>query len=242
MGPAKCLAMIALGLMACAGCGGSGSKQSSAANSCSDSGLTAAVAQPLSVLNTAALNVWAGHGDVKALGAAAPGVVSASGFVEAAAKGNQPCGRRLVRARRLLLSSTRELAAAGHTLELLAAAAGKGDDYSGLQSQFLNSWFRGYPDFQHALASLRAAGVPGLVSAKDGKHVFTEAGCAMCHTLAAAGARGTIGPNLDDGKPSTSDVVEYATNGGGTMPSFDGTLSVGQIHAVAGFVSQNAGK
>jgi mono/diheme cytochrome c family protein len=30
-----------------------------------------------------------------------------------------------------------------------------------------------------------------------GKSIFTSAGCAGCHTLAAAGATGTIGPNLD---------------------------------------------
>ena len=142
----------------------------------------------------------------------------------------------------MLLSATRELAGAGHTLELLAAAAGKGKDYSGLESQFLSEWFQGAPDFQLALASLRAAGVPGLVSATDGKGVFTEAGCAMCHTLAAAGASSSIGPVLDVVKPSQSDVVNYVTNGGGPMPSFDGTLSVGQIQAVARFVSQNAGK
>ena len=231
-----------LGLTACAGCGSSATKQSSAANSCSDSRFSAAVTQPLFALHTAALKVWAGHGDVHALGAAAPEVVSASGLVRAAAKGNSPCLPRLVRARALLLTATRELSSAGHVLELLAAAADKGEDYSGLQNQFLSGWFQGYPDFQLALASLRAAGVPGLVSATDGKGAFAEAGCEMCHTLAAAGARSTIGPDLDVAKPSKADVVEYVTNGGGAMPQFDGTLSVGQIRAVADFVSQKAGR
>jgi mono/diheme cytochrome c family protein len=31
-----------------------------------------------------------------------------------------------------------------------------------------------------------------------GKEVFTSAGCTTCHTLADAGASGTIGPNLDE--------------------------------------------
>lgn len=31
-----------------------------------------------------------------------------------------------------------------------------------------------------------------------GEEVFSAAGCGSCHTLEAAGARGTIGPNLDD--------------------------------------------
>jgi mono/diheme cytochrome c family protein len=46
-----------------------------------------------------------------------------------------------------------------------------------------------------ALAS--AGGVSGTTPAA-GKQVFTGiGGCASCHTLAAAGATGTVGPNLD---------------------------------------------
>jgi mono/diheme cytochrome c family protein len=36
-------------------------------------------------------------------------------------------------------------------------------------------------------------------SAQAGKAVFDSAGCAGCHTFAAAGATGTVGPNLDEG-------------------------------------------
>src|ERR1700755_2664425 len=36
----------------------------------------------------------------------------------------------------------------------------------------------------------------------NGKSVFASAGCGSCHTLAAAKATGTVGPNLDDLKPS----------------------------------------
>lgn len=45
-----------------------------------------------------------------------------------------------------------------------------------------------------------ACGTGGRVSGGDvshGKQVFTQT-CASCHTLAAAGASGTIGPNLDN--------------------------------------------
>ena len=38
----------------------------------------------------------------------------------------------------------------------------------------------------------------------DGKAIF-QANCASCHTLAAADATGTIGPNLDQLKPSEAD-------------------------------------
>ena len=40
----------------------------------------------------------------------------------------------------------------------------------------------------------------------DGAAIFKGAGCAGCHTLAAAGATGTTGPNLDQLKPSTAVV------------------------------------
>ena len=36
----------------------------------------------------------------------------------------------------------------------------------------------------------------------DGAAIFKGAGCAGCHTLSAAGSTGTIGPNLDQLKPS----------------------------------------
>jgi mono/diheme cytochrome c family protein len=77
-------------------------------------------------------------------------------------------------------------------------------------------------------------------TASSGKQIFTSAGCAGCHTLAAAHATGPIGPNLDQVKPSEATVVEHVTNGGGGMPSFSGSLSKAQITAVAKFVASAA--
>jgi len=75
-----------------------------------------------------------------------------------------------------------------------------------------------------------------------GKEVFLgEAGCASCHTLADAGATGTIGPNLDASQPSAGLVVDRVTNGLGGMPSFAETLSEEQIQDVAAYVSSVAG-
>ncbi len=34
--------------------------------------------------------------------------------------------------------------------------------------------------------------------AAAGKSVFTDAGCGSCHTVAAAGSSGQVGPNLDE--------------------------------------------
>ena len=75
----------------------------------------------------------------------------------------------------------------------------------------------------------------------DGKAIF-KAECSSCHTLKAAGASGTVGPNLDQLKPSQPIVEHQVEVGGGVMPAFKGKLSDAQITAVAQFVSQNAGR
>jgi mono/diheme cytochrome c family protein len=75
----------------------------------------------------------------------------------------------------------------------------------------------------------------------DGAAIF-KSECAGCHTLAAAGATGTVGPNLDQLKPAMAVVVHQVTNGGAPMPAFKGTLSTAQIQAVAKYVSSSAGK
>jgi cytochrome c oxidase subunit 1 len=75
-----------------------------------------------------------------------------------------------------------------------------------------------------------------------GKQVFATAGCSACHTLAAAGSHGTVGPNLDQKKPSQALVVDRVTHGKGAMPSFSGRLTAQQIQQVAAFVSSSAGR
>jgi cbb3-type cytochrome c oxidase subunit III len=76
----------------------------------------------------------------------------------------------------------------------------------------------------------------------NGAAIFKSAGCSGCHTLAAAGATGTVGPNLDQLKPSMAIVVKQVTNGGAIMPAFKGKLTAAQIQAVAKYVSSSAGK
>jgi mono/diheme cytochrome c family protein len=76
-----------------------------------------------------------------------------------------------------------------------------------------------------------------------GKAVFTgSSGCVGCHTLADAGSTGTVGPNLDQVKPTYDRVVTQVTNGGGAMPPFKGTLTTQQIQDVAAYISSVAGK
>ena len=101
-----------------------------------------------------------------------------------------------------------------------------------------------------SVASLPVRSEPGAPAggegeaggASDGKAIFAEAGCGSCHTLGAAGASGTIGPSLDDAKPSQELVVDRVTNGKGAMPAFKDAYSAAQIAAVADFVVANAGK
>jgi mono/diheme cytochrome c family protein len=86
-----------------------------------------------------------------------------------------------------------------------------------------------------------AAAPPGGAGATDGKAIFSS-NCGSCHTLAAAGAKGSVGPNLDKLKPDEQRVRKQVENGGAAMPSFGGKLSAAQIAAVAKFVASNAGK
>jgi mono/diheme cytochrome c family protein len=74
-----------------------------------------------------------------------------------------------------------------------------------------------------------------------GKTVFTSTGgCNSCHTLKAAAAVGTIGPNLDQLQLAYAVILGDVTNGKngalGSMPAFKATLSATQIQDVSAFV------
>ncbi len=75
---------------------------------------------------------------------------------------------------------------------------------------------------------------PGDPAAGEG--VFVSASCGSCHALAAAGATGAIGPNLDESMPSLELSVDRVTNGAGSMPAFAGQLSPAEIDDVAAYV------
>ncbi len=72
--------------------------------------------------------------------------------------------------------------------------------------------------------------------ATAGKAVFASAGCVGCHTLKAANAHGTVGPNLDQAKPDLTLILTRVYFGAGAMPSFKGQLSPKQMADVAAFV------
>lgn len=74
-----------------------------------------------------------------------------------------------------------------------------------------------------------------------GAKIFASAGCTGCHTLAAAHATGTVGPDLDQTHPTYRKATARVTLGRGTMPSFKSQLSTQQIADVAAYVVKSTG-
>ena len=87
-----------------------------------------------------------------------------------------------------------------------------------------------------------------------GAQVFANNGCGGCHTLAAANAGGTVGPDLDEvlpGQPEAEieeSIVEPEAKiaegyPAGVMPQEFGTkLSEEELKELVKFLSENAGK
>jgi cbb3-type cytochrome c oxidase subunit III len=89
---------------------------------------------------------------------------------------------------------------------------------------------------QQAIA--QAGQQAGSASASDPKALFTS-NCAGCHTFAAAGTNGKVGPNLDQISLTADRIAEQIRNGGGGMPPFQGQLTDQQIQALAKYVFEN---
>ena len=69
-----------------------------------------------------------------------------------------------------------------------------------------------------------------------------KAQCGVCHTLAAAGSKGQIGPSLDVLKPQIEQIILTVTNGIGVMPSFEDALSKKEIESLAYYVFNSTNK
>jgi cytochrome c6 len=85
---------------------------------------------------------------------------------------------------------------------------------------------------------------PAAADDAQGRRLFTETAvpaCAVCHTLEAAGATGTVGPPLDELKPDAARVATALRNGVGSMPSYKATLSEEQIQLLARYVAKASG-
>jgi mono/diheme cytochrome c family protein len=76
--------------------------------------------------------------------------------------------------------------------------------------------------------------------ADAGRTLFTE-NCGSCHTLAAAGTSGAVGPPLDDLVSDLPTVANTIREGRGGMPAFGGRLADADIAALAAYVTGAGG-
>jgi sulfite dehydrogenase len=97
------------------------------------------------------------------------------------------------------------------------------------------------------LAGALLACAPFAAAAQDqaaGKELFmsvAQPSCAVCHTLAAAGAEGKVGPSLDELKPDAERVAKAVKQGVGVMPAFGEQLTEEQIATLARYVAHASG-
>jgi cytochrome c6 len=95
------------------------------------------------------------------------------------------------------------------------------------------------PGGSNSIRAVASTSPTKLTEDQRGAQIFASQGCGGCHTLAAAHSSASIGPDLNDLKPSYTAVVHQVENGGGPMPSFRNELSPAQISAVAHYVSSS---
>jgi cytochrome c oxidase subunit 2 len=118
-----------------------------------------------------------------------------------------------------------------------------------------NLWFqRLRSGRQPGAGGAAAPSAPAGGAAVSGQQVFKSAGCSGCHTLAEAGATGTVGPNLDKGlkgknaafiRQSIVDPNAVITNGfsGGIMPqNFKSTIPPAQLNALVSYLAKVTSK
>jgi cbb3-type cytochrome c oxidase subunit III len=87
-----------------------------------------------------------------------------------------------------------------------------------------------------------AGGGGGAQAAGNDPKSLMSSNCGSCHTFAAAGITGTVGPNLDQSTKDLAAIIKQITNGGAVMPPFKGKLTDQQIKAIAQFILKNRGK
>jgi cytochrome c oxidase subunit 2 len=103
-------------------------------------------------------------------------------------------------------------------------------------------------------AAARGGGGGAGTVAAEGQQIFDDQGCSGCHTLAAAGATQTIGPDLDEVLPDRSaqeieqSIVDPDAQlspgfNQGIMPdNFGDALSPDELDTLVRYLSQNAGQ
>ena len=69
-----------------------------------------------------------------------------------------------------------------------------------------------------------------------------KAQCGVCHALQVAESDGQVGPNLDQLKPTMSQIIYAVTNGIGVMQAWEGILTDEEIEAVAYYIFNSTNK
>jgi cytochrome c6 len=91
-----------------------------------------------------------------------------------------------------------------------------------------------------------SSGSTGAGDVNAGKAKFASGGCAACHTLAAAGASGAVGPNFDQVKPTYQTMIGKLTNPPALMQSVMGSalagLSATDKQNLAAYIASVEGK
>lgn len=122
------------------------------------------------------------------------------------------------------------------SLALLAAGCGGGEEVSATPETVVGE----VPTAEEPSADeIPALALDG--DAANGESIYESSGCGSCHTLAAAGSNGAVGPNLDESKPSRELTATRITKGQGGMPSFESQLSAQEIADVTQFVVDSTG-
>jgi cytochrome c oxidase subunit 2 len=70
--------------------------------------------------------------------------------------------------------------------------------------------FNAWLDRRQRAAGGAGGGGGGGQAAADGETVFNDNGCGSCHTLSEAGAKGTVGPDLDNIKEATKAYIRQS--------------------------------
>ena len=95
----------------------------------------------------------------------------------------------------------------------------------------------------YLLVLLLASGPSASNERDPGRQLFVKdatPSCAICHTLADAGASGNIGPSLDELKPDAPRVAKALKTGINQMPAYP-QLSEEQVQALARYVARASG-
>ncbi|MBO9582232.1 MAG: cytochrome c [Sphingobium sp.] len=101
------------------------------------------------------------------------------------------------------------------------------------------------PTAAATIPATAAAGSAALDQARiaGGRELFSNWGCAACHTLSDAQSNGAVGPSLDGNASLTEDfITARVTNGQGAMPAFGGQLSPKEVADIAYYIAHVAKK